>query len=522
MTVDPAPRPPGHRAPRPAARRRELVGLALVLAGFSAVAGLAAVTLPWSGTVDAYQHLDYVYQLTQGRLPAPTGHSWEPPGYVGAILEGRQFASAHPPAWYLLLAGVIGPLLDDHWHVAVALGRVVGILVGGVGVVALWWTGLQLGGRRRTAAALALPAVGAATFCYLRFSAEVYNDLLLTAVTLTAFALLVRVLLHGPSARATVGLALLCALGAATKATFVITLVLVAVGLVLAAVLHRGGRSPARSVVVGAAHAAAVVATTVVAIGWFYVRNGEQSGAWYRSTPKSPVGDRTPRSTLDNLLNPDFWLVVPQGLVGKGRPEFTETAVLVSLTVFTLGALLTLVVVGRALVPRLVRGDASVLRSRRLWSPTTDRTPEQRRRAGVFLAGVLLTAQLGGSYAAQLSHATGYGAYNARYLLPATGAIAAVLVIGALGLPRVARAVVVVGGMLVLWTANLASFTVYASRPAPMPTGVGGYVRAAVAATEANGLPGVLVPLLLVVAALGAVGLVIVLARSEDAPRALA
>lgn len=501
----------------PAELRTALLGLAVVLVGFVAVAVVAAVTLPWSGTGDSYQHLDYAYQVMAGRLPAPEGHLWEPAGYAGAVLDGRQFASAHPPAFYVLVAVVAGPLLDDDWRLAVAVVRGLDIALGVLGIVALWWTGWLVGGRRRVATAVALPAVGSATFCYLRFSADVYNDLLLTAVTLSCFAVLTLALLrrHGPATTAV--LAVLSAVGTATKATFVITLLLVLAGLVAAAVLHgRGGIG--RRLLSGVAHAAAVGLVTALATGWFYLRNAGGSGSWYRSTPKSPVGDRTPKTLLDSLSNPDYWLVVPRGLVGRGSPDFSSTAAAASLTVVGAAVAIGLAV----LLVSLVRRRGRTLRDLRgALSPAPllrdERTPREVRSLALATVAGLLLAQLAGSYAAQLSHATGYGAYNARYFLPATLTVAAILVAGPLALRPWARAVSVVGIVLSLWTANVASFVAYATTALGLGTAVtpGGLVSRAVAATEANGVPGAVVPSALVVAALSALLLGVVLARRD-------
>ncbi len=46
------------------------------------------------------------------------------------------------------------------------------------------------------------------------------------------------------------------------------------------------------------------------------------------------------------------------------------------------------------------------------------------------MIGAALLIHLLGSYVLQLSHATGFGAYNARYFLPSIGTIVAILVAG--------------------------------------------------------------------------------------------
>ncbi|NLT25996.1 MAG: hypothetical protein GXX90_05015 [Microbacteriaceae bacterium] len=70
-------------------RRRLLIGVGLVVLVYVATASYAALTLPLPGTRDSTFHLDYVYQVALGQLPAAEGYEL----YPGR--GGRQFASAH-------------------------------------------------------------------------------------------------------------------------------------------------------------------------------------------------------------------------------------------------------------------------------------------------------------------------------------------------------------------------------------------------------------------------------------------
>ncbi|NLT26403.1 MAG: hypothetical protein GXX90_07115, partial [Microbacteriaceae bacterium] len=223
--------------------------------------------------------------------------------------------------------------------------------------------------------------------------------------------------------------------GLGTKATFVIPLAVVVGGLVLAALVRRVAgerRAPLRMVLV----ALGALAAAVAANAWFYLINLERSGSLHRSSPKAPVGGRAHRSTADVLGDLDFWTVVGRGFIGRAEPDHERFTAMSAL------------VVGAMLVAGLAALVAVVLRRRRLPAMT-----------GVV--GLMLVLLVVGAYVSQLSHATGYGAYNFRYFMPAMVAIAFLLAAGLAIVPRVGLPIVIAAAAF-FGAMNAFSATLYA------------------------------------------------------------
>jgi hypothetical protein len=473
-------------------RRPELrvavVGVSLVAVGYLAVAVFAAVTLPWRGTADAFDHLDYIYQLLHGHLPAPFGHEWVPADRPGPSPVTRQWVAQHPPLFYLLAAPLAAPSLEADWTDAVALIRGANILVGVVGVVVLGWLGWMTGGRWRTRLAIALPAAGAATFAYVRYSAEVYNDALLTTLSVLAVALTVRMVLRGITALSLLLLSVVCILGFGTKATFVLTLVVAVVGVFLAALRH-SDRPLGRRLLRASGAAAVVLLPAVLAWGWFYARNAALSGSWYEAIPGDvQVLDRTYRSTADVLTGPTIYVLVPKDLVGGATNHGFQA--IASSAVFAVAAALTVVVLVR-------RVRAGSFPSRSAW----------------LVAG-LLAAHLAGSYLIQLAHASGYGNTNWRYFLPSTATVAVLLGLGVASLGR-ASSITLPGLVVVMGALNVRQFLMYGIEHAPVAVGPRDVLGVARALAAQNGWPELLPALCLAVALAAAGGLGILVARNR-------
>ncbi|CAN5167140.1 hypothetical protein BH11ACT5_BH11ACT5_15090 [soil metagenome] len=463
--------------------------LTWVVVAFLTVSLFGIVTLPWKGTADAYDHLDYVFQVWSGHLPQPLGHEWRPAGWVlseGQLGDGRQFASAHPPLYYLVAAAVAGGLLDsDQWRWGVLVLRLLNTAIGLGGVFVLAWAGSVLGGRYARVLRVALPAAGAFSFCYLRFSTDTYNDVPVSVLSMIAVVLGIRLLQVGFTWRTYLLLVLACTAGMGTKATFALTLAAACVAVAAGFIIHARSRG-LRTWGIAAALAGGVAAAPLAAFGWFYLRNIQLSGDWYRSYPKSALGGRSDKSLFDNLRNPDFYGIVPQGLIGRGTAAFASTAELISLVIFVVGAVI---------------GIAVVVRRRKQVHPTLVGT----------LVVLMLALHLVGSYVLQLSHATGYGAYNWRYFLPSTITIALLVIGGAAVLGR-ASAWAIPAFTIALWSINAYSFVIYG-------VGKGGVdpnlslPRQALGLAEANGFPAIIPALALAVAAVATVLMGVTLRR---------
>ena len=281
--------------------RPVVAGLGCVLVGFVAIAAFAAITLGPTGTADARSHLDYIVQVDRGDLPEPYGYEFSydddrPTGHL------RQFASAHPPGYYAVMSVPFGDALQgEHWIGAVQLLRATNVVIGCVGLVLLSWLGWTVGGPWRERLAVGVPAIAAGTFSYLRFSAEVYPDLLATVVATAAILLAARALLLGPTIGLAVGSIALGAAGMGIRATYVVTLAACIAALALSWVLHRRSHR-VRAAITGGGIAAGVGVASIVPFAWFYAINVDRSGYWYRSTPKLPLPGR-PRIATSTWLS---------------------------------------------------------------------------------------------------------------------------------------------------------------------------------------------------------------------------
>ncbi len=440
-----------------------------VLGGVLTVVGaamFAALTLNWRGTIDATYHLDYIYQLADGNLPAPYGVRFTPDG---PLPHERQYASAHPPLYYALVLALAGGAEPADWVRVVLTGRLLNVALGAVTVLLLGWAGWSLGGRSRHRLAVATAATGALSVSFVRFAGEIYGDVLLTALATAGLVFAIRMLRAGPSRRRVLATAAVCGLGMLTKATFVVVLLLCAGAVLIAVTIHLPGPGRVRAALLRVAPVLAVPAATS---GWFYLRNLALSGSWFRSTPRVPVGDRPYRTLEENLTRPDFYLIVPDRLLGQEEVDLGAlTNYQLSRALFVTLALLAVVAAGRWWSARRGAGAPP------LSVPS---------RAATTWAALVPLGALIGMYAVQLAHTVGYGNDNIRYFLPASIALgllaglACLAARGAGGLVAASVMVVLLGGT-VRYSAHLAErFGVDGER---------GWLAWATAAAAQNDLP---------------------------------
>lgn len=377
-------------------RARARAALPVAAAAVAAFAGAVAfaVVVPPYQSADEAAHVDHALRVWHGELPRFED------GLRLRIDEGvvppRQWTSHHPPLYYLLIAPVVGPLVDaGHPVDAVVAVRLVHAVLAALLVVASAWAARWILPER--APALVVPVLVAAAVWVQRLGGAAYNDVLfvlLTTLLLGATARLVRA--GPPRGRALVPWLLLPALLALTRAH---ALPLIALCLaVAAATLLLDRRRDVRSwllVVV------APPALTVAAAGWFYLRNLRETGSWVGSQPEyaaSALGRRESSVTE----------VVTDGRLLALLDQFAFSAALrpwANLVLFLLPA-----VVG-----------AVVLVGRALRSPT--------RRADLTVVALLLCA-VGGVVVQQVLYTAGGGGANARYLAPLVVVFAALVASG--------------------------------------------------------------------------------------------
>jgi hypothetical protein len=440
------------------------VGVACAALLYLAAAIFSATTLPWKGTADSFAHMDYVYQVHRGHVPDAYGYEYrqETPD------NSRQWASAHPPLFYALAATVMGRPLDaGNWQVAVIRGRALNILIGLASVLALAWAGWEFGGDRRAALAIALPAIGGMLPIFVRFCGDIYNDPLATLLSIAAVVMSCKIVRDGATARRALGLGVLCALGMASRATFVFALVIALCALAADAVMATSqGGLPGR--VFRAAASCVVIATAaILPTAWFYERNYELSGSWFRTVAKHSMQARPRQSPLDVLGSDDFWLLVPRNLLGsKWRSTWPVNDDLSMALFIACGVGLVVIIAGR----RPWRSNLALDRRMMVW--------------------LLIAAHFAGLLAAQFQHAIGWGALNFRYFLPALLSIGLFLAIPAVFWRTFSASLTTALSGLMAFSCLMGSVSYLDARYSALARGHGSVDRL-FAAVHANGLSGV-------------------------------
>lgn len=387
-----------------------VLGLALAAAAFAAVS-------PLNGSADEPAHVDYAYQLWHGDFPVfEDGLVVVPEGQPSPPV---QFVTQHPPLFYLLLAPVVGPLVDaGHPQAAVLAGRGVSLLIAVACLLALAWAAAQLSVHRPWAWAVTAAAVAAPIVPFLRVGGSVYSDNLAVLFAVLALGLTVRILRRGWSLGLLLAVGLACGLGALSRATFLITLVAVTAGLGLAGWRHAAGGS-GRRLAVAAGLAVLPTGSALAVAGWFYQRNIELTGTWTGARPdyaQENLG-RTARPITDVLTSSTYWQI-PLDLL-RQSPDQLPTLGRVTLLVLPLLAL------------------AAVA-----W----------RRGSGVEAATVGLLALQGlGTFILTAGYIGTGGGTAGRYLLPALLPLAAVLAAGVLAAGERVAAAVLLGYGVAAW-----------------------------------------------------------------------
>ncbi len=476
------------------------IGLIGAFVAYLGAAGYSFLTLVWAGSGDSYFHLDYAYQVWHGHLPAGYGSQLTlfDRGPTPATVDYFHYTAAHPPLVYAILAPIVGPLIDAGHPVAAVVGaRLVNLAFGTATVAVVAWFGWRFGGRMRERLVVALPALAVLTNSFLAFSGDVYNDIVLTFFSTAAIAVGALVIVHGSTPRRLALLGVICAAGMASKATFVVTLVAVVGGIVIATVRARDGGRLAAAWRSAIARAAIVAGVPAIAIGWFYAYNYSRSGVPFRATPVAPLLGRHYKDMSSILTDSTLYLTFPRGLLGTRAWEpGGKLNWLASLALVCAGIL-------AAATFAVVRRRLSGFRV----TPTA-------------IVGAVLVAQLVGLYLAQLEHATGYGAFNFRYFLPATLSIGYILGWGWLAWGRLTSlAIPMQMAVLVAGSVGSSVFWLARNRYDDVSTGFGFDLVAAGA--RLNGIPAVVPWALLAVSAAGIVVVAEAISRlSATEPRA--
>ncbi|CAM3579937.1 hypothetical protein OCAE111667_16390 [Occultella aeris] len=358
-----------------------------VLAVLVATAGFSvsvALSVPMFASADESAHVDYAYQVWHGRLPTfEEGVQIQPPfGFLPPV----QWASQHPPLFYLILAPVVGPLIEaDHYLRAGYAARGINIAITVAFVYAVIWATRKLApGHRRLAVTTGIVAASAAWVT--RVGGAVYNDILAALLSALLLGVTARALRTGLTRRDTALIAVLGSLGMLSRASVAVVL-----ALCLAALVVGGALGPStgrvRRVVRAAIQCLIAGSVVLAAALWFYLLNLERTGRLTGGSPEWSQANmgRVVRPVLELVGDPGAWFRLVR-FFGHGA---------FPLELMTTVCVLVPAAVGLALIRRLRTA-----------------TPADAVVLGV---GLLLVAA---TLAQQFMYASSGGQLSPRYLLP--------------------------------------------------------------------------------------------------------
>jgi hypothetical protein len=410
-------------------RRPARLGVAGAVTLIAALGGLAVIAVPPFGSADEHAHAGYGLTIfLEGRLPTLFDHVQQ----ILPLQQAKpQHVANHPPLFYLLT----GPLLalgvtSGHLITGYLLARSVSVLAAmvTVGLVASFAHTVFRG--RRPEVTIGAAALTATYAPFVSISGVLHNDALAVAFSTAVLALTVLVLRRGPEWPLVAALAATALGGTAVRANNASLLLVACLAVLTAALVHAGPGERRRGVVRGLSAALVLGATSVVGIGWFFLRNqmlygsalgygvlGDVFGRPAR--PQSLWMFRHPELLLTQLnLPPVGDMLSPEGL----------------LTVLPVLACL----VGAVLLLRRSRGPRTQSEARPVGGPPSESTI-RRALIGLFLLHATIT------FVMVVRHVDGGGGIHVRYLFPLLPIAATVAAAALLRLPGGRR-----GGYLVL------------------------------------------------------------------------
>lgn len=409
-----------------------LIGVLGVVISLIGGAGFYAATLPWSGTADANLHLDYAWQVSHGQLPSFWDGTKIPVGRSSKI----QFVSQHPPLYYAVLAPAVrSPVDSGDLSQAVLNARLITIGIAVLCVFAFSFAGWSLGGNYRSIMAVAFPAVGTSLVPFIKISGDIMNDSLVILTTTLALTLSSIIIKKGLERKYLLGLTSVCVLGMSSKATFVGAFALSLLSVLIASYIYAEKKRKLKSLLKGFGMVTIIALIVLAGIGWFYFRNWEASGLWYRSGPQSWAAEyqnRRYKSLSEVLTNPKLLSLLPSYLYGNpwtGMPKYFNIIVnFIFSRILFFGA-------GFSLVIASIKWKVWRNRDVRLWGVV-----------GILIAHSALI------FVEQITHAIGYGAINMRYMLALWLPLTAFLTVGIASVRKL-RGLGVVAICIVNWTA---------------------------------------------------------------------
>jgi len=463
-----------------------LVGVLGVVLLYIGVAGIVSTAVPWGNKSDTQYHIDYVWEVYNGRLPKFGEGIKYPPLQNGKSVH---LTASHPPLFYLIHAPFLGPLLNaGKVSEAIAVGRAINIGLGVLCVLALAWAGWVFGGSKRELMAVAVPAIGALMYRFTTLNIVFGNDALVVLFATLAFIFIYKLLKEGLQPKYLIWLGVVSVLGMSSRAPYIVILAISLLAVVVAAIMHGKGKL-VRKVAYGVLLSSIIAMAVAVFIGWFYYRNYQASGSWFKSSPDGFTGGRPYKSLWDVLTGSGLWSLF---YINSSSAPFISTAV----TTMAAAGYLT-----------LKRKKIKVFyKQNRAWTITI----------------ILLVLAVIGILITQIQLAVGYGSINFRYLLPVLMPISLLLAYGLLQFKSTRAQLVSVAAIsmgIVTLLPVAASTTV--SKLVPAVLGANNYISKIFVATKANNVPNAITVLLLVIFVIGSILLPISLFRLSSVKRKL-
>ncbi len=263
------------------------------------------------------------------------------------------------------------------------------------------------------------------------------NDILVLLASVVSMTLSGIIILKGPNTKLIILLAISCLVGMSSRATFLATLV-PSVFAVMVGVWLNSSYSFKKRLQQGLTNASIIIIVVLSGIGWFYYRNYQISGNWYRSGPQDWVKaqGREYRPFDSVVSNAKTWTLLADNLYGEPwKPINNWTGELISnnrlsITVF-IGSV----------------GMAGA------WAYKKRRSFDIKEKIVVLI----FSTQVALLWMQQIIHSTGYGAINVRYIIPSLLPLGLIMCYGLLSVNKLRGLMVagIVGLGLVLSIINL-------------------------------------------------------------------
>jgi len=361
-----------------------LIGVLGVILLYVSVAGIISTAVPWNNKSDTKYHIDYVWRVYNGELPQFAEGVTYTPLKNGAKMH---LTASHPPLFYMLHAPFLGPLLKEgNWKGAIALGRAINIFIGVLCIIAFAWAGWTFGGSQKALMAVAVPAVSALMYRFTTLNVVFGNDVLIVLFATLAFICMYKIVEKGLRSKYFWTLGLISILGMATRAPYVVILLVSFASILAAAVLHNKKRL-SNGLMLAAIKIALIGVAVALTIGWFYHRNFQASGSWFKSSPDSFDGGRTYKSLRAVIASTKLWALFYNH---SSNAPFLATII----TSFAAAGYLSVI---------------SSIEKVTIFC--------RRHKPQAILIGLMIVATIG-ILLTQIKFAVGYGSINFRYFLP--------------------------------------------------------------------------------------------------------